>query len=249
MTKGKTTRRKRLTPDEQDQVFETLMKEPDVKTLNSIHFELKCKTAKQKELVKLIKSKDITICSGYPGSGKTYIACAVALELLKKSPDKYKKIVIVKSVTTLRDEELGFLKGTLKEKLEPFMYSFTGNFQKIIGKYPLEQLKINNIIEEQPLAYIRGITIDNAIIIVDETQNINKKNLRSIMTRLGEDSKMIFLGDEEQIDMKDTQNSGLKYAMQYFPELEEVGVVFFGEDDVVRHPLIKKIEQIFREHP
>ena len=250
--KTKTTRsprRKKLTNEEQGLGYDAMMREPDTRTIDNIHVNLKCKTANQKVLVNLIKSKDITICSGYPGSGKTYIACAVALELLKNNPQRFKKIVIVKSVTTLKEEEIGFLKGTLKEKMEPFMYSFMGNFEKIIGKSMLENLKANGIIEELPLAYIRGITIDNAIIIVDETQNINKKNLRSITTRLGEDSKMIFLGDEEQIDMKDTTNSSLSYAMRYFKNLDEVGTVFFGEEDVVRHPLIKKIEQIFRENP
>lgn len=242
--------RKKLTNvEEQLESYDSMFREPDKRTAQSIRVNLKCKTAKQKELVNLIKSKDITICSGYPGSGKTYLSCAVALELLKNEPLKYKKIVLVKSVTTLKDEEIGFLKGTLREKMEPFMYSFIGNFEKIIGRSLLENLKAQGIIEEQPLAYIRGITIDNAIIIVDETQNINKRNLRSIMTRIGEDSKLIFLGDEEQIDMKDTVNSGLKYAMKYFAELDEVGTIFFGEEDVVRHPLIKKIEQIFRENP
>jgi phosphate starvation-inducible PhoH-like protein len=242
-------RKKKLTSEEQVEVLDMMLKEPETRTLNTIRVNLKCKTEKQKELVNLIKSKDITICSGYPGSGKTYLSCAVALELLKNNPNKYKKIVLVKSVTTLKDEEIGFLKGTMKEKMEPFMYSFIGNFEKIIGRHLLENLRANHLIEEQPLAYIRGITIDNAIIIVDETQNINKKNLRSIMTRLGEDSKMIFLGDEEQIDMKDATNSSLSYVMKHFSNLDEVGTVFFGEDDVVRHPLIKKMEQIFRQNP
>lgn len=242
-------RKKKLTSEEQIEVLDMMLKEPETRTLSSIRVNLKCKTEKQKQLVNLIKSKDITICSGYPGSGKTYLSCAVALELLKNNPTKYKKIVLVKSVTTLKDEEIGFLKGTMKEKMEPFMYSFIGNFEKIISRSTLENLRANHLIEEQPLAYIRGITIDNAIIIVDETQNISKKNLRSIMTRLGEDSKMIFLGDEEQIDMKDASNSSLSYVMKHFAELDEVGTVFFGEDDVVRHPLIKKMEQIFRDNP
>ena len=214
-----------------------------------IKVDVKPKTENQKKLLQAIKENEITIASGLPGTGKTFLACAEALKLLKNPESPYQKILLVKSVTTLKDEEIGFLKGTMEEKMEPFMYSFTGNFEKIIGRTTLENLKANHIIEEQPLAYIRGITIDNAIIIVDETQNINKKNLRSIMTRLGEDSKMIFLGDEEQIDMKDTSNSSLRYAMKYFEPLDEVGTVFFGEDDVVRHPLIKKIEQIFRENP
>lgn len=246
MAKG--TRKRKITLNEQELVYDQMMNEPNTNALTCINVHVKCKSPNQKELLRLIKSKDITICSGYPGSGKTYVTCAATLELLKQHPELYKKIVTIKSVTTLKDEEIGFLKGTLKEKMEPFMYSFTGNFEKIIGKTCLENLKVNGLIEELPLAYIRGVTIDNALIIVDETQNISIKNLRSIMTRIGENSKIIFLGDEEQIDMKDTKNSALKFAIDKFSVVDEVGTLTLGEEDVVRNPLIKKIEQIFREN-
>ena len=197
-------------------------------------------------LVNEIKNKEIVICSGLPGTGKTFLSCAVALELLKKDP-RYRKIVIVKSVTTLKDEEIGFLKGTMKEKMEPFMYSFMHNFEKVIGKQNVEALRANNMIEELPIAYMRGINIDNSITIIDEAQNISIDNIRTIMTRLGENSKMIFLGDENQIDMKKKSESSLNFIIDKFKDFEEVGTVVLGEDDVVRNPLIKKIEQIFRE--
>jgi phosphate starvation-inducible PhoH-like protein len=239
-------RRKKLTAEEEQEVFNAINASHGGNILDKIKVDIKYKTQNQKHLVTEIKNKEIVICSGLPGTGKTFLSCAVALELLKKDP-RYRKIVIVKSVTTLKDEEIGFLKGTMKEKMEPFMYSFMHNFEKVIGKYNVELLRANNMIEEMPIAYMRGINIDNSITIIDEAQNISIDNIRTIMTRLGENSKMIFLGDENQIDMKKKNESSLNFIIDKFKDFDEVGTVVLGEDDVVRNPLIKKIEQIFRE--
>lgn len=243
---AKRGRSKKLTQEEQDEAYEVLMREPSPSILSKITLHLKCKTANQKEFVKLIKSRDIIICSGLPGTGKTYVACAAALELLKHDP-KYKKIVIIKSVTTLKDEEVGYLKGTLDEKLKPFMYSFIHNFEKIIGKQLVETLKATGMIEEMPLAYLRGINIDDAIVIIDEAQNISKQNMKTIMTRLGENSKMIFLGDTEQIDSKNPKESSLDFIVRRFKDKEDFGTISFGMEDIVRHRLIKTILEGFKE--
>lgn len=243
---GNQRRRKKLTAEEEQEAFDTINSGHFTNVLDRIKVDIKYKTANQKKLVNEIKAKEIVICSGLPGTGKTFLSCAVALELLKKDP-RYRKIVIVKSVTTLKDEEIGFLKGTMKEKMEPFMYSFMHNFEKVIGKQNVEILRANNMIEEMPIAYMRGINIDNSITIIDEAQNISIDNIRTIMTRLGENSKMIFLGDENQIDMKKKNESSLNFIIDKFKNFDEVGTIVLGEDDVVRNPLIKKIEQIFRE--
>lgn len=137
--------------------------------------------------------------------------------------------------------------NTLKDKIEHFMYSYTHNFEKIIGKQNVENLKLSGFIEEMPIAYMRGINIDDSIIIIDETQNITIDNIRTIMTRLGSNSKMIFLGDENQIDMKKKSESSLEFILNKFSSVEEVGTVKFDGEDVVRNPLIKKIEKIFSE--
>jgi phosphate starvation-inducible PhoH-like protein len=238
--------RKKLTPEEEYEAFEAINKAHSGNVLDKMKIDIKYKTQNQKKLVTEIKNKEIVICSGLPGTGKTFLSCAVALELLKSDP-RYRKIVIVKSVTTLKDEEIGFLKGTMKEKMEPFMYSFMHNFEKIVGRHNVELLRANNMIEEMPIAYMRGINIDNSITIIDEAQNISIDNIRTIMTRLGENSKMIFLGDENQIDMKKKGESSLNFIIQKFSNFDEVGTVTLGEDDVVRNPLIKKIEKIFNE--
>lgn len=249
-TKPTKPRRKKLTNEEQELVFESMMREPDVKILDSITIRLKCKSENQKKLVNLIKDRDITFCVGFPGTGKTYLACATALELLKQQPDRFKKIVIVKSVTTVEGEEIGYLKGTQDEKMKPFMYSFIHNFEKIIGSQKTEALKMAGMIEELPIAYMRGINIDNALIIIDETQNLTKLKVKTIMTRLGEGSKLIFLGDTDQVDMKKPELSALRKIMTEFgkEKYNEIsGSIILGEEDIVRHKLIKIILAAFDE--
>ncbi len=174
----------------------------------------------------------------------TFLSCAQSLFELKEN-DKIRKIVLVKSVTTLKTEEIGFLKGTLEEKMEPFIFSFIKNFEKIIGSETVEKLKNEKLIETLPIAYMRGINIDNAIIIVDEAQNITIENIRTILTRLGENSKMILLGDLKQIDQKNKNNSALKFLIDNFKNIDNIEIIEFGIEDVVRHPLIKIIEPIF----
>jgi phosphate starvation-inducible PhoH-like protein len=221
---------------------------PAQSSLTRINFDLKCKNERQKQFVKLINAKDIVICAGPAGTGKTYIACAEALKLLAKQSHQYKKIIIVKSVTVLEGEEIGFLKGTMKEKMEPFMISFMDNFHKIIGKELTKSLEAQELIEIMPLAYIRGRSIDNTIIIVDEAQNISLKNMRSTMTRLGDNSKMIIVGDTRQIDIGKKEVSSLEKVVQYFNDVDEIGIMEFHREDIVRNPLIIKIEEIFENN-
>jgi phosphate starvation-inducible PhoH-like protein len=212
--------------------------------LSTLKIDIKHKNETQKKLTNSIKANDVTICTGKPGTGKTYLSCAEALIELKTNSN-IKKIVLVKSVTTLKSEEIGFLKGTMEEKMEPFIYSFIHNFEKLIGKEKTEYLKTNNLIEVIPIAYMRGINIDNAIIIVDEVQNVSIENIRTILTRLGENSKMILLGDINQIDSKNKQDSALKFLLTHFNKIEGIGTIEFGIEDIIRHPLIKKIEHMF----
>ena len=242
------SKKRRKTQEEEEQAYQEIVENSTstASLKNSIKVTIKCKSENQKKLTNSIKTKEITICSGLAGTGKTYLACAEALNLLKNDP-KIKKIVIVKSVTTLQEEELGFLKGSLAEKLEPVMYSFTGNFEKLIGIDKYQALKAERMIEEKPIAYVRGISIDNAVVIIDECQNISYKNMRTLLTRIGEDSKYILLGDENQIDMKDKKKSSLTKVMAKFEKYPDFGIVKLGREDVVRHRLINIIEDVFNE--
>jgi phosphate starvation-inducible PhoH-like protein len=209
-----------------------------------IQTELKHKNERQKLLTTAIKTNDVVVCTGPAGTGKTFLSCSQALIELKTN-QVIKKIVLVKSVTTLKSEEIGFLKGSMEEKMEPFMYSFTGNFEKLIGKELFGKLKTDGYIEILPIAYLRGVNIDNAIIIIDETQNISIDNIRTILTRLGKDSKMILLGDVKQIDSKNKFDSALKFLLDNFKNIGRIGIVEFTKEDIIRHPLVKVIEDIF----
>lgn len=137
--------------------------------------------------------------------------------------------------------------NTISDKLEPVMYSFSGNFEKILGDELFNIMKSEGFIEERPIAYVRGVTIDSSIVIIDECQNISIENLRTLLTRIGENSKYVLLGDEKQIDLKDKNKSSLKIAMEKFEDKEGFGVVKLGSEDVVRHRLINTIEQVFDE--
>lgn len=219
---------------------------PQQKALTKLKIAFKCKTENQKKFVRLINQNQVVICAGPAGTGKTYVACAEALRLL--AAGHYEKIIVAKSVTVLEGEDIGFLKGTLKEKMEPIMVSFMDNFYKIAGKYLTEELVRCELIEITPLAYIRGRSIDNTLIMVDEAQNITLKNMRSTMTRIGDNSKMIIMGDTKQIDIAKRGMSSLSEIVRMFSNQEEIGVMEFERQDIVRNPLIIKMEEIFDEN-
>jgi len=214
---------------------------------SKVNVDLKCKNTNQKKLINLIADNKLTIASGPAGTGKTYLACAQALKMLK-TDDRFKKIILVKSVTVLEGEEVGFLKGDLKEKMYPYTISFLDNFHKIIGEHLTQQMMDCGFIQVLPLAYIRGRSIDNAIIIVDEAQNITLKNMRSTMTRIGNDTKMIITGDTKQIDMKNPKLSSLDIVVKLFCDKPDIGTMEFGREDIVRDPIVMLIEETFDDY-
>ena len=154
------------------------------KLFSTISINVKCKSVNQKKLVNSIKQNEITICSGLPGSGKTYLSCAEALKLVK-GKSRFKRIVLVKSIVPLKNEEIGHLPGDLKEKMAPIMESFTDNIRKIIGRSRMEKLMELGVIEIVPIAFARGRSIDNSIILIDEAQNITMDNIKTLISRLG----------------------------------------------------------------
>lgn len=214
--------------------------------IDKLNIDLKCKNANQKKFLNLISDNKITVASGPAGTGKTFLACAQALKLLKNEA-RFSKIILVKSVTVLEGEEVGFLKGDLKEKMYPFTISFLDNFQKIIGESLTQTMLDIGLIQVLPLAYIRGRSIDNAIIIVDEAQNISIKNMRSTMTRIGTDTKMIITGDTKQVDMKNPKLSSLDIVVKLFVDKPGIGTMEFLRTDIVRDPIVMLIEEVFDE--
>jgi phosphate starvation-inducible PhoH-like protein len=240
-------RNKQLSEEELLEIQEFVYRknEEEDKFLHSMTVNYKCKNKNQAKVRESIRNKEISIVSGLPGTGKTYIACAEALKLIKSKP-KYKKILLVKSVTQLKGEDLGFLPGDLKDKLDPYMISFIDNFEKLIGETMTRKLRELGLINIQPLAFIRGRSIDNTIIIVDEAQNISVENMRTLMTRIGDNSKMVILGDVKQKDIKNKKDSSLEVIIERFKDVEGFGCVELrNPDDVVRNPIIKIIESTF----
>jgi phosphate starvation-inducible protein PhoH and related proteins len=218
------------------------------KILNK-ELKLIAKNESQKELIQSIKNNEITICAGLPGSGKTYVAVSYALNLLKKKESPYKRIYLVKSVTSLLGEEMGFLKGSLEEKIDPFMWSYYINIEKLVSEITLKSLLEKKYIKPFPLSYMRGASLDNCIIIADEMQNVTLGNSRTLLTRIGDNSKLILLGDINQVDLKNKEESSLSVLLEMFKNTENIGVVEMDYNDTsVRNPLINIIENKFNKY-
>lgn len=205
----------------------------------------KPKNDKQQQFVDLIKSREIVIATGVAGTGKTYVALATALNLLSAG---YKKVILVKSVTTIPGEEIGFLKGGMEQKMEPFIMSYMWNIDKICGDFSAARLLDAKVIEVLPLAFIRGLSIDNSIVIIDECQNIDSHTFKTMMTRIGDNSKYILLGDTEQIDRRKKSESCLRTVIEIFKDSDIVGTIDFKDEDCVRNPIIPIILSKLREN-
>ena len=198
-------------------------------------------TENQKLYYDLLKKNQITICSGPAGVGKSYIAMKAAIDLLADPQSPYEKIIIVRPAVEA-EEKLGSLTGNVEEKLDPYIFPSYYLMNKIIGKEAREKLKENDIIEVFALAYMRGMNIDNSLLIFEEAQNSTPNQMKLLLTRIGFNSKFFISGDLEQTDRyKDKTHSGLYDAIKKFKDLSDVGVFEFDTQDVVRNPLIGKI--------
>jgi phosphate starvation-inducible PhoH-like protein len=201
----------------------------------------------QKKYYNLLTNNQITICSGPAGVGKSYIAMKAALDLLADPNNNYEKIIIVRPAVEA-EEKLGSLPGNMEEKLDPYIFPSYYLMNKIIGKEAREKLKENDIIEVFALAYMRGMNIDNSILIFEEAQNSTPNQMKLLLTRIGFNSKFFISGDLEQTDRyKDKKQSGLWDALQKFKKIEDVGIFEFEDKDIVRNPLIGKILKQYEE--
>ena len=200
-------------------------------------------TENQREYYNKLISNQITICSGPAGVGKSYIAMKAAVDLLMEPDNGYEKIIIVRPAVEA-EEKLGSLPGNLEEKLDPYIFPSYYLLNKIIGKDVREKLKEGEIIEVFALAYMRGMNIDNSILIFEEAQNSTPNQMKLLLTRIGSNSKFFISGDLEQTDRyKDKKQSGLYDAITRFNHINDIGTFEFNEKDVVRNPLISKILQ------
>ena len=195
----------------------------------------------QKEYYDILTGNEITICTGPAGVGKSYVAMSAAVQLLLDENNSYEKIIIVRPAVEA-EEKLGALPGNLEEKLDPYIFPSYYLLNKIIGKETREKLKECDVIEVFALAYMRGMNIDNSILIFEEAQNSTPSQMKLLLTRIGFNSKFFISGDIEQTDRyKDKTQSGLYDAMTRFADLPEVGTYNFDTKDIIRNPIISKI--------
>lgn len=214
----------------------------DVVAITNKGKPIKCKTVGQKKYVDLLKKKTITFGIGPAGTGKTYLAVAIAVNAYKEK--QVEKIILTRPAVEA-GEKLGFLPGDLQEKVNPYLRPLYDALQETLGMDSFSKMMERGTIEIAPLAYMRGRTLSNSYVILDEAQNTTKEQIKMFLTRLGENSKMVITGDLTQIDLPDGHKSGLKHAVRILKDINDIGIIRLTEKDVVRHPLVQQIVKAY----
>ena len=202
------------------------------------------KNQSQYAYYKLLEKNTIVFAMGAAGTGKTYLAVAYGVNMLKQK--KVNKIIITRPIVEA-GENLGFLPGELKEKVDPYLTPIYDALHDILGKETTDKYLDKGVIEIAPLAYMRGRTLSDAFVILDEAQNTTSTQMKMFLTRLGYNSKMIITGDESQIDLKASIKSGIIVASEILFDIEDIATIRFDSKDVVRHPLVSKIIQAYEK--
>ena len=203
---------------------------------------IKVKNVTQFKYIETIENSTITFGIGPAGTGKTFLAVASAVKMY--TDEKIKKIVLTRPAVEA-GERLGYLPGDLSQKIDPYLVPLFDSLEYFFGNETLQYLIEKRNIEIVPLAYMRGRTLNNACIILDEAQNATVSQIKMFLTRLGEDSKMIITGDETQIDLHNKDFSGLKKTRKSLSNIEEISVVEFKNSDIVRNKIVSKILEVF----
>ncbi len=203
---------------------------------------VKARTENQRKLVELYDRSDLIFATGPAGSGKTYTAIALAVRALR---DKQVRRVILTRPAVEAGEKLGFLPGDLKEKLDPYLQPLYDALNDMIPAAKLQKFMEDGTVQIAPLAYMRGRTLDNAFVILDEAQNTTMSQIKMFLTRMGRNAKFIVTGDVTQVDLPRRSDSGLVRAMQTVRGIEGIGFVEFDKHDIVRHELVKHIVDAF----
>jgi phosphate starvation-inducible PhoH-like protein len=242
------TRKKPVQPMNEDQESKPFSKKEFINSVIKKKQKNKFLSPNQEEYYNLLRENQITISSGPAGVGKSYIAMKAAVDLLMDPNNSYEKLIIVRPAVEA-EEKLGALPGNLEEKLDPYIFPSYYLLNKIIGKDAREKLKDAEIIEVFALAYMRGMNIDNSILIFEEAQNSTPNQMKLLMTRIGYNSKFFISGDLEQTDRyKDKTQSGLYDALKRFKDINDIGVYDFRNAKNVRNPLISKILDKYEEN-
>ncbi|MGB0980606.1 MAG: PhoH family protein [Winogradskyella sp.] len=199
---------------------------------------IKAQTANQRKFVELMRKNDMVFAIGPAGTGKTYTGVALAVQALK---NKTVKRIILTRPAVEAGENLGFLPGDLKEKLDPYMQPLYDALRDMIPAEKLESYIEKGIIQIAPLAFMRGRTLDNAFVILDEGQNTTHAQMKMFLTRMGKNAKFLLTGDPGQIDLPRRTISGLKEALLVLKDVEGIGIIYLDDKDVIRHKLVKKV--------
>ena len=205
---------------------------------------VKCKTVGQKKYVEAIKNNTVTFGIGPAGTGKTYLAVALAVSAYKSK--QVEKIILTRPAVEA-GEKLGFLPGDLQTKVDPYLRPLYDALQEMFGLENYAKLMEKGVIEIAPLAYMRGRTLSDSFIILDEAQNTTKEQMKMFLTRMGEGSKAVITGDVTQIDLPDGKKSGLKVAVEILKGIEDIAVINLSHKDVVRHPLVMRIIEAYEK--
>ncbi len=211
---------------------------------NSKGKAIRAKTIGQREYVHAIRTRDLVFCIGPAGTGKTYLAVVLAIQAMKSGSAK--RIILTRPAVEA-GESLGFLPGDLKEKVDPYLRPLYDALHDVLGTEQTDRLIERGVIEIAPLAYMRGRTLDDAFVILDEAQNTTKAQMKMFLTRLGFGSKMVITGDKTQIDLPRGTESGLIVTEKILGKVSDISFQYLEQGDVVRHPLVAKIIEAYEE--
>lgn len=206
---------------------------------------IKCKSENQQQLVDAYEKNDMVFATGPAGTGKTYLSIALAVRALK---EKTARKIILSRPAVEAGEKLGFLPGDMKEKIDPYLQPLYDALGDMLPAVKLQDMMEKNIIQIAPLAFMRGRTLSDAVVILDEAQNTTPAQLRMFLTRMGWDTKMIITGDMTQIDLPRGQRSGLSEVLQILKDVEGIGFVELNKKDIVRHKLVTRIVNAYESH-
>jgi len=228
----------RVLTSEKKEDYETTAESGDVLVHGVSGRLIKAQTANQRKLVELSKKNDMVFAVGPAGTGKTYTSVAIAVKALK---EKQVRRIILTRPAVEAGENLGFLPGDLKEKLDPYMQPLYDALRDMIPAEKLDSFIEKGVIQIAPMAFMRGRTLDNAFVILDEAQNTSHAQMKMFLTRMGRSAKFIITGDPGQVDLPSRIISGLKEALLVLKNVKGIGVVYLDDKDVIRHKLVKKV--------
>lgn len=206
---------------------------------------IKSRSEKQQQLIDAYEKNDMIFAVGPAGTGKTYLSIALAVKALK---EKAIKKIILSRPAVEAGEKLGFLPGDMKDKIDPYLQPLYDALEDMIPAVKLQDMMEKHIIQIAPLAFMRGRTLSDAVVILDEAQNTTSQQIRMFLTRMGMNTKMIITGDLTQIDLPREQRSGLKEALKILDGVEGIGVVKLGQKDIVRHKLVTRIVNAYDKY-